>query len=161
MKHSRYGGLLAVILLASCYGTRTVPYKSEEMLTQDKDVLVTPLDIPIDYEVVGQVTVTKEKRSSDIKGLYKELGGECRKMGGDMVINVQASQEVEDTRKGYSLPKGYGESPYGSGLYTVPYGLVKGTVIRIRDEDKRKAYWNAREKGNPADACTIVGLPYP
>ena len=32
---------------------------------------------------------------------------------------------------------------------------------RLKDVDKRKAYFNAREKGDEEEACAIVGLPYP
>ena len=161
MRNEIFLGLLAVLVFCSCSSIRTIPYQLEELPPQDKDVLVTPLDIPVDYEVVGQAVVSKEERSSDIKGLYKELGDECRKMGGDMVINVQAGQEEDDTRSDYPLPKGYGESPYSSPLYAVPYAWVKGTVIKIKDKDKRKAYWNAKKMDNLGDACSIVGLPYP
>ena len=108
--------LLPVLLLSSCYGKKTVHSGLEELPPQVKDVIVTPLDIPVDYEVIGQVEVTKG-RTADIKGLYQELGNECSKMGGDMVINVQAGQETGDTRKAYpTLPKGYGENPFQTSI---------------------------------------------
>ena len=153
--------LLAVLLVSSCYSRKTVPSNLEELPPQVKDIIVTPLDIPVDYEVIGQVEVTKG-RTTDIKGLYQELGNECSKMGGDMVINVQAGQETGDKRKAYpTLPKGYGENPFQTPLYAVPYAWGKGTIIKLKDENKRKAYWDAKKKEHLGEACSIVGLPNP
>jgi len=155
--------LLAVLILSSCYSKKTVPNALEELPPRVEDIIVTPLDIPVDYEVIGQVEVTKG-RTTDIKGLYQELGSECSKMGGDMVINVKASQETGDTRRGYptpTLPKGYGESPFEIPMYAVPYAWGKGTIIKLKDESKRKAYWDAKKKNNLGEACSIVGLPNP
>ena len=124
-------------MLTSCY-KKTIPNSLEELPPQVKDIIVTPLDIPINYEVIGQVEVTKG-RTTDIKGLYQELGNECSKMGGDMVINVKAGQETGDTRKAYpTLPKGYGESPFNNPLYAVPYAWGQGTIIKLKDNTKRK-----------------------
>lgn len=153
--------LLAVLVLSSCYSTKTVPNALEELPPTVKDIIVTPLDIPVDYEVIGHVEVTKGM-TTDIKGLYQELGNECSKMGGDMVINVKASQETGDTRKAsITLPKGYGESPFETPLYAVPYASGTGTIIKLKDESKRKAYWDAKKKDNLGEACSIVGLPNP
>jgi len=153
--------LLAVLLLSSCYSKKTVSNALEELPPRVEDIIVTPLDIPVDYEVIGQVEVTKG-RTTDIKGLYQELGNECSKMGGDMVINVKASQETGDTRKAYpALPKGYGESSFDTPMYAVPYAWGKGTIIKLKDESKRKAYWDAKKKDHLGEACSIVGLPNP
>jgi hypothetical protein len=155
--------LLAVLILSSCYSKKTVPNALEELPPKVEDIIVTPLDIPVDYEIIGQVEVTKG-RTTDIKGLYQELGNECSKMGGDMVINVKADQETGDTRRGYptpALPKGYGESPFEIPMYAVPYAWGKGTIIKLKDESKRKAYWDAKKKDNLGEACSIVGLPNP
>lgn len=155
--------LLALLVLSSCYSKKNVPYALEELPPQVEDIIVTPLDIPVEYEVIGQVEVTKG-RTTDIKGLYQELGNECSKMGGDMVINVKADQETGDTRKAYptpTLPKGYGENPFEIPMYAVPYAWGKGTIIKLKDESKRKAYWDAKKKDNLGEACSIVGLPNP
>jgi len=151
---------LAVLLLSSCYN-KAVPNAIEELPPEVKDVIVTPLDIPVDYEIIGQVEVTKGM-TADIKGLYQELGDKCSKMGGDMVINVQAGQETGDKRQAYpTIPRGYGESFFGSPLYAVPYAWGQGTIIKIKDENKRKAYWDAKKKDHLGEACSIVGLPLP
>lgn len=153
-------GFLTFLVVSSCYN-KTVPDALEEFPPEVKDVIVTPLDIPVDYEVIGQVEVTKG-RTADIKGLYQELGDECSKRGGDMVINVQAGQETGDTRKAYpTLPRGYGENPFETPMYAVPYVWGQGTIIKLKDENKRKAYWDAKKKDHLGEACSIVGLPLP
>jgi hypothetical protein len=156
--------LLAVLVLSSCYSQKTAPNALEELPSMGKDIIVTPLDIPVDYEVIGQVEVTKGK-TTDIKGLYRELANECSKMGGDMVINVKAGQAIGDTRNAYpTLPRGYTESPksdFDTPMYAVPYAWGKGTIIKLKDESKRKAYWDAKKKDSLGKACSIVGLPYP
>ena len=158
----RYAYLIAglVLIVAACQGKNIVLPAPEPAFSPAAKVVVTPLNIPEDdYEIIGQVEVSG-KSSSDIKGLYNDLAQQCQTMGGDMVIKVQAGQGTEDRSEAYSLPRGYGESQYTTD-YARPYGWGKGTVIRLKKEDKRNAYQQAQQQGDVGKACAVVGLPYP
>lgn len=152
--------LIGLCITISCQRKKIIPVVQEtQRSSYTQDIIITPNSIPGDYEIVGHVEVAGG-RSADIRGLYKKLGDQCRGMGGDMVINVTAGQGVEDATTFDDLPKGYGNDPYRPS-YTKTYGWGKGTVIKLKDVDKRKAYFDAKERGNVEEACAIVGLPYP
>jgi len=160
MRKSMYVLIISLCILASCHRSKITPIAQETRSSSyTQDIIITPNSIPGDYEIIGQVEVAGG-RSGNIQGLYKKLGDQCRGMGGDMVINVKAGQDIEDATSFDSLPKGYGNDPYRPS-YTRTYGWGKGTVIRFKDEDKRKAYLDAQKKGDVEEACAIVGLPYP
>jgi hypothetical protein len=160
MKNGIYVLLIGLCIITSCQRNKIIPVAQEPQApSYTQDIIVTPNSIPGDYEIVGRVEVSGG-RSANVQGLYKKLGDQCRALGGDMVINVEAGQGVEDTATFDNLPKGYGNDPYRPS-YTKTYGWGKGTVIRLKDVDKRKAYFEAKEKGKDEEACAIVGLPYP
>jgi len=159
MRNTIYILLIGLCITASCQRNKIIPVVQETQSSfYNQDIIITPNSIPGDYEIIGQVEVAGG-RSANIQGLYKKLGDQCKGMGGDMVINVQAGQEIEDATSFDSLPKGYGNDPYRPS-YTKTYGWGKGTVIKLKDVDKRKAYFEAQEKGDVEEACAIVGLPY-
>jgi len=158
MRKSIYVLFIGLCILTSCHRSKIIP-KAQETRSSSytQDIIITPNNIPGDYEIIGQVEVAGG-RSGNIRGLYKRLGDQCREMGGDMVINVRAGQDIEDATSFDNLPKGYGNDPYRPS-YTKTYGWGKGTVIRLKDVDTRKAYFDAQKKGDVEDACAIVGLP--
>jgi hypothetical protein len=152
--------VLAVTLaLLACHSVGGPRYYEEGVPPKDKDVTVTPLGISVNHEILGRVSVSREE-FSNIQDVYKGLSDECKKMGGDMVINVRSGKGAEDLDEDYPLTEGYEEhSLYPN--YGKPYLWGSGTVIRIKDPSKRKAYWDAKKKERQGEACAIVGLPEP
>jgi hypothetical protein len=153
--------LMGLCIAAACQRQKIIsPAQETQRSSYTQDIIVTPNNIPPgDYEIVGHVEVAGG-RAATIQGLYEKLGTQCRALGGDMVINVRAGQGIKDTTTFDHLPKGYGNDPYRPS-YTKTYGWGKGTVIRLKGVEKRKAYFNAKEMGDDKEACAIVGLPYP
>ena len=120
--------------------------------------IVVPEDINVAYEVVGQVRLSSETAAS-VGDLYQKLGNECSKMGGDMIINVQAGNQSQDTSKIHSLPMQPSDNPRFSAEPDISYTWGTGTVIRLKDAEQRKAYFEEMEEGDMDGACAIIGVP--
>jgi hypothetical protein len=98
------GGLLClvaaiILILPSCYEKEIMPEHEAGLPPHEKDIIVTPRGISAAYEPLGQVSASVE-RTSDAQKLCKELGEECKKMGGYLVINVKVGEAGEDPGEG-------------------------------------------------------------
>lgn len=147
------------LALISCEQQRKITPEASPMpmAPPPQNVLITPQNPTVPYEVVGQVEISG-KEASDQDSLYQTLGDECRKMGGDMVINVTTGAEKKGSSAILSVPGGYGRSALPS-LTKSPGSWGKGTIVRIKDETDRKAYQKEIGEGDVGGACTIIGLP--
>ena len=102
--------------------------------------IVVPEDINAEYEIIGQVRLSSEK-AAGVGDLYQKLGNECAKMGGDMIIRVQAGDQSQDTEKIHSLPREPSDNPRFSTEPAISYTWGTGTVIRLTNEEQRKAFF--------------------
>lgn len=154
------------LLLVFCIALAVFPACTQRFgrSTQDAEppsktsYVVVPKDISAEYEVIGQVRLSSE-RAANVGDLYQRLGNECSKMGGDMIINVQAGDQSQDTNKVHSLPMRTSDNPRAVVDPDVSYTWGSGTVIRLKDEEQRRAYFEEMEEGDLEGACAIIGVP--
>lgn len=150
--------VLAGAFLACASQRKITPAASPTpMASSARNVLITPQNPTVPYEVVGQVEISG-KEASNLDALYQSLGDECRKMGGDLVINVTTGSEKQGSRPILSVPGGRGRSALPP-LIKGPGSWGKGTIVRIKNEQDRKAYQKEVGEGDVWGACTIIGLP--
>jgi hypothetical protein len=148
---------LAILAFPSC----TQRFGKEPQIVEPAprpSYIVVPKDINAEYEVIGQVRLSSE-RAANVSDLYQKLGNECAKMGGDMIINVEAGDQSQDTSKIHSLPARPTDNPRFSPEMDIPYTWGTGTIIRLKDEEKRKAYQEEMQEGDLEGACAIIGVP--
>ena len=148
---------LTIMVFSAC--TQGFGKKAQStMPAPDTRYIVVPEDISADYEVVGQIRLSSEK-AANISELYQKMGNECGKLGGDMIINVQAGDQSQDTSKIHSLPMQPSDNPRFSAEPDIAYTWGTGTVIRLKDEQQRKAYFKEMKEGDMEGACVIIGVP--
>ena len=148
---------LTIMLFPACtqrFGKKT---QTEEVPVKTS-YIVAPKDIDAEYEVVGQVRLSSEK-AANMGDFYQRMGNECAKMGGDMIINVQAGDQSQDTSRVHSLPMRSSDNPRATVDPDITYTWGTGTVIRLKDEQQRKAYFEEMEEGDIEGACAIIGVP--
>ena len=150
--------LFLVILIFPACTQRFGTGSQSEALPVKTSYIVVPEDINAEYEVVGQVRLSSEKAAT-MNDLYQKLGNECAKMGGDMIINVQAGDQSQDTSRVHSLPLRPSDNPRATVDPDISYTWGTGTVIRLKDDEQRKAYFDEMEEGDLEGACAIIGLP--
>jgi hypothetical protein len=150
--------ILACTLVACAQERKIVPAASPMPRTlPPQNVLLTPQNPTVPYEVVGQVEISG-KEAASLDALYQNLGDECRKMGGDMVINVTTGAERQSPSVILNTPGGYGRSVLPP-LTKGPGAWGKGTIVKIKNEAEREAYQKEVGEGDVGGACTIIGLP--
>ncbi len=148
---------LLIVLLPACAESLGKPAPSAEPSPRQRYV-VLPQDINAEYEVIGQVQLSSDT-AANMNDLYNKLGTECAKMGGDMIINAQAGDQSQDTSKIHSIPPRISDNPRFPAERDISYTWGKGTVIRLKDEEQRKAYLEEMQQGDLEGACAIVGVP--